>query len=179
MVSLERPVPPDPYDFLPAAPSFPVTSEDVKEGVQLDKTFAHTMAGGENLSPHLAWSGEPQGTRGFALTCFDPDAPIPGGFWHWVVVGLPADCHQLARGAGNETGTLPPGAFAVRNDFGQAAYGGSAPPPGDFPHRYMFVVHALDTEDLGVDASATPAFVSFNLAFHTVARGRITPTFQA
>jgi Raf kinase inhibitor-like YbhB/YbcL family protein len=174
-MSLERPVAPDPYDLLPAVPSFSLSSKDVVDGEPLDKPFVHPSAGGENQSPHLAWSGAPEGTRGYVVTCFDPDAPTGSGFWHWVAVNLPASVTELERGAD----PLPGGAFCVRNDYGEAAYGGAAPPPGDRAHRYVFAVHALDVDRLEVGPDATPAYVGFNLAFHTLARAVVRPTYQA
>lgn len=175
-MTLERPLAPDPYEFLPSVGSFTVASSDVADGVQLGEEF--TFAGG-NLSPQLSWSAFPAQTRGFVMTCFDPDAPTPSGFWHWVVVGLGAGTTELPRGAGAEgDDSLPDGAFHCRNDFGSKAYGGAAPPPGDHPHRYYFVVHAIDVERLDVDSDATPAVVSFNLAFHTLARAIITPVYS-
>ncbi|MDT5029888.1 MAG: hypothetical protein QOC94_59 [Actinoplanes sp.] len=173
-MSLERPTAPDPYDLLPHVPSFPVTSNDVVDGSPMDEMFAHFSAGGKNLSPHLAWSGFPAETRGFVVTCFDPDAPTGSGFWHWVLVNLPVTVTDLPRGVE----PLPEGSFCVRNDYGDPGYGGCAPPPGDRPHRYVFAVHALDVDLLEVAAEATPAYVGFNLAFHTVARATIRPTFQ-
>jgi Raf kinase inhibitor-like YbhB/YbcL family protein len=175
-VSLERPTAPDPYPLLPATGTFTVTSDDVADGERLDEQF--TYAGG-NTSPQLSWSGFPEGTKGFVVTCVDPDAPIPGVFWHWAVAGLPAETTELARGAGAEGGSaLPDGAFHVTGDFGLAGYAGAAPPQGDVVHRYYFVVHAVDVEKLDVDASASPAVVSFNLAFHTLARAQIVPIYQ-
>jgi Raf kinase inhibitor-like YbhB/YbcL family protein len=175
-VTLERPLAPDPYELLPSVGSFTVTSSDVADGVQLGEEF--TFAGG-NLSPQLSWSGFPAATRGFVVTCFDPDAPTPSGFWHWVVVGLGSGTTELPRGAGAEgDACLPDGAFHCRSDFGSKAYGGAAPPPGDRPHRYYFVVHAIDVERLDVDSDASPAVVSFNLAFHTLARAIITPVYS-
>ncbi|GAA0451975.1 hypothetical protein Ade02nite_77060 [Paractinoplanes deccanensis] len=174
-MSLDRAVAPDPYDLLPQVPSFTVTSTDMQDGRPLDDLFAHPSAGGKNVSPQLAWSGFPDETRGFVVTCFDPDAPTGSGFWHWVLVNLPATVTELPRGAD----PLPGDAFCVRNDYGERTYGGSAPPPGDRPHRYVFAVHAIDVDKLDVGPDATPAYVGFNLAFHTLARATMRPTYQS
>jgi Raf kinase inhibitor-like YbhB/YbcL family protein len=172
-MSLDRAVAPDPYDILPSVPSFSVTSNDMSDGQPLDELFAHPSVGGKNLSPQLAWSGFPEETRGFVVTCFDPDAPTGSGFWHWSLVNLPVSVTELERGID----PLPEGAFCVRNDYGDLCYGGAAPPPGDRPHRYVFAVHALDVDRLEVTEDATPAYVGFNLTFHTLARATIRPTF--
>ncbi|HEX8632201.1 MAG TPA: YbhB/YbcL family Raf kinase inhibitor-like protein [Catenuloplanes sp.] len=173
-MSLHRAVAPDPYDLLPDVPPFTLGSQDVRDGEPLDELFVHGSAGGANLSPQLAWSGFPDRTRGFVLTCFDPDAPTGSGFWHWVLVNLPATVTELPQGVTE----LPDGAFCVRNDYGDAAYGGAAPPAGDRPHRYVFAVHAIDVDRLDVTPAATPAYVGFNLAFHTVARATLRATYQ-
>lgn len=175
-MGLERPVMVNPYDYLPPVPAFTVTSEDVTDGEQAAPRFVHDSVGGENVSPQLAWSGFPEGTQSFVVTCFDPDAPIPSGWWHWAVVDVPVSVTSLERGAGESDATLP-GGFHVRTDFGSASYGGCAPPPEDHPHRYFFVVHAVDVPTLGVEASVSPAVVGFNLAFHTLARAAIAPTY--
>jgi Raf kinase inhibitor-like YbhB/YbcL family protein len=176
-VGLERPVMVNPYDYLPPVPAFTVTSDDVVDGEQVALTFVHDSCGGQNRSPQLSWSGFPPETRSFVVSCFDPDAPIVSGFWHWTAVDIPVSVTSLDQNAGESDATLP-GGFHVRSDFGTAAYGGCAPPPGDHPHRYVFVVTAVDVPALGVDASAAPAVVGFNLAFHTLARAAIAPTYR-
>jgi len=167
---------PNPYDYLPEKPGFALTSDDVAEGGTIPQ--AHVFDGfgltGGNTSPHLRWSGAPEGTVAYVVTVLDPDAPTGSGFWHWLLVNLPASVTELERGVD----PLPDGAFCVRNDYGERNYGGSAPPPGDRPHRYVFAVHALDVDKLEVGPDASPAYVGFNLAFHTLARGTIRPTYQ-
>lgn len=177
-MSLQRKVAPDPYDYLPDVAEFDLRSDDLVPGQAVPMRNVRSSAGGENVSPHLAWSGAPEGTKGYVVTCFDPDAPTACGFWHWLAIDLPADVTELAAGAGASDATLPGGAFHTRNDFSESRYDGSAPPEGDQRHRYLFVVHALDTDKLGVDASAPPAVVAFNLAFHTLARARLNVHYQ-
>jgi Raf kinase inhibitor-like YbhB/YbcL family protein len=174
-MSLDRPVHPDPYELLPRVPSFTVTSDDVSDGQPLKDD---QVAAKGNTSPQLSWSDVPEGTRSFTVTCFDPDAPTPSGFWHWVLVDLPPDCTSLDAGAGAERAALPGGAFMCRNDGGTRGFMGAAPPPGDQVHRYYFVVHAVLDDTLGVDADASPAVVSFNLAFKTAGRAIVTGTYQ-
>ena len=177
-MSLERPIAPDPYRLLPEAPSFRVTSADFSDGEKLNLRHVHSSAGGENVSPQLSWNGAPEQTASYVVTCFDPDAPTPSGFWHWAAVNLPSSVTTLETGAGASDATLPEDAFHVRNDWSTRDYGGAAPPPGDRPHRYYFVVHAVDVPTLDVNTETSPAVVGFNLAFHTLARAIITPTFQ-
>lgn len=172
-MSLDRPVTPNPYDLLPTVPSFTVTSSDVADGQPLSDD---QVAAEGNTSPQLSWSGAPEGTQSFVVTCFDPDAPTPSGFWHWVLVDIPADVTSLDTGAAG--GDLPGDAFHVRNDGGEHAFMGAAPPEGDQVHRYFFVVHAVGEESLGVDDSASPAVVSFNLAFKTLGRAILHGTYQ-
>lgn len=172
--------PPIPYDFLPPVPALTVESDDISDGVMLSKDHVFNDWGmdGQNISPHLRWSGAPEGTRSYAVTCFDPDAPTGSGFWHWVLYDIPADVTELPRGAGSgDMRGLPAGAVHARNDYNIKAYGGAAPPPGT-PHRYLFAVHALSVEKLGVDSDMPPAVVGFNITANTLARGYIAPIYQ-
>jgi Raf kinase inhibitor-like YbhB/YbcL family protein len=171
---------PLPYDFLPAVPSFTVTSTDVTDGAQMSDNQVYNGFGmsGKNISPQLSWSGFPPETASFAVTCYDPDAPTGSGFWHWLVVDIPASVTSLDSGAGTAGDAgLPGGAFHVRNDYSAKEWGGAAPPAGDEAHRYVFTVHAVDVPQLGIDDSVSPAVAAFNLGFHTLARATIIPVF--
>ncbi|QMU78491.1 YbhB/YbcL family Raf kinase inhibitor-like protein [Streptacidiphilus sp. PB12-B1b] len=167
---------PLPHEYHPPVPAFEVTSTDFVPGATLPQ--AHTFAA-DNLSPQLSWSGAPVGTKSYAVSCFDPDAPTGSGFWHWVVFDIPADVTELPTGAGSgDFKGLPRGAVHVRNDYGTRDYGGAAPPPGDGPHRYVFTVYAVDQEKLGPDSDATPAVIGFNLRFHALGRAQVIAEYE-
>ncbi|MEJ2862838.1 YbhB/YbcL family Raf kinase inhibitor-like protein [Actinomycetospora flava] len=173
--------PPDPHEFLPEVATFTVTSTDVADGKTLPNAQVSGImgAGGEDVTPQLSWEGAPEGTKSYAVTCYDPDAPTTSGFWHWAVTNIPASTTSLPADAGDpDKGLLPDGAITLANDAGAKRYIGAAPPPGHGAHRYFFVVHAVDVEDLGVGADATPAFLGFNLFFHSIGRAIITPTYE-
>lgn len=150
--------------------AFTLTSTDFKDGGTLPD--AQVQAKG-NTSPHLAWSGAPEGTKSFAITCYDPDAPTGSGFWHWTVANIPADVSEIPAG-----GPVPAGAVEGRTDYGEPGFGGAAPPPGHGPHRYIFTVFAVDTEKLEVTPEDSGAKYGFNLHFHTLAKASITATYE-
>ncbi len=155
-----------------------LTSESFNDGDYLasdhilSEAYGFGCAGG-NLSPQLSWSGAPEGTGSFALTCFDPDAPTGSGFWHWVVVNIPANVASLALGAGSPAGSMPAGALQTRTDFGAPGYGGPCPPEGDHPHRYLFTLHAVGLDELSVEADTSAAVVGFMLNFNTLAKASL------
>lgn len=163
--------------------TFKVMSDSFKDGDYLGAAhvlsadFSFGCAGG-NRSPQLKWSGAPAGTKSFAVTCFDPDAPTGSGFWHWLVVNIPADVAELALGAGSAGGALPNGALQTRTDFGAPGYGGPCPPEGDHPHRYLFTVFAVGEASLPVKADTSAAVVGFNLHFKTLAKASIMGLFK-
>ena len=115
------------------------------------------------------------GTKSFAVTCYDPDAPTGSGFWHWAVANIPASVTELPSGA---SASLPEGAVTLRNDAGMAGYVGAAPPAGHGQHHYFIAVHAVGVERLEVDESASPAFLGFNLFSHSVGRAVIMATYE-
>ena len=155
---------------------FVVTSTSFSDGDYLSAD--HVLAkqngfgcAGQNVSPQLSWSDPPAGTRSFAITCYDPDAPTGSGFWHWVVVNIPADVTSLPAGASGSE--LPTGALETRTDFGKPGYGGPCPPEGDHPHRYLFTVHAVSVDALPVEADTSAAVVGFQLNFNTLAKASL------
>ena len=150
-----------PYEGM-GVPSFSLTSDTLADGGTMP---ASATAEGGSRSPHLAWSGAPSGTRSFMITCFDPDAPVPAGWWHWAVLDLPASASRLEEGAGRSDLELDGPAFHLRGDTGD--------------HRYVFAVHALDVDTLGLDDDATPTMAAFTALGHTMARADLTVTFQA
>jgi Raf kinase inhibitor-like YbhB/YbcL family protein len=163
---------------------FTVRSDSFKDGDYLtkdhilSKDYGFGCEGG-NKSPHLAWSGAPTGTKSFAVTCFDPDAPTGSGFWHWLVVNVPPEVNELALDAGNpKVRKLPKKALQTRTDFGAPGYGGPCPPPGDHPHRYLFTVSAVGADSLPVTADTSAATIGFELNFNTLAKAAIMGLYK-
>jgi Raf kinase inhibitor-like YbhB/YbcL family protein len=163
----------------PARPAFRISSPDFRPGgtIQMEQVFSGFGCTGKNISPELSWSGAPEGTKSFALLCHDPDAPTGGaGWWHWLVVNIPATAAGLAKDAGRADGSnLPAGAVQVATDFGSPGWGGPCPPVGDKPHRYVFTLYALRTERIdvsGASASLAGYMVNGNAIGRAVLVGR-------
>jgi Raf kinase inhibitor-like YbhB/YbcL family protein len=153
--------------------SLKLTSPDIHEGQTIATPQVASVMGctGNNVSPALSWSGAPAGTKSFAVTMYDPDAPTGSGWWHWVVYNIPASATSIAAGAGDpKKNLLPAGSVQGNTDFGVPGYGGPCPPPKDKPHHYHITLFALDTDKLDVPAGATAAYVGFNLHAHTLAK---------
>ncbi|AUG75091.1 hypothetical protein CFP65_0107 [Kitasatospora sp. MMS16-BH015] len=168
--------PPLPHDFLRPVPSFSLSSTDVPDGGTLAEAQVYEAG---NVSPQLSWAGFPAETKSFAVTCFDPDAPTGSGWWHWVLFDLPADTTELPTGAGSgEFPGLPAGAVHGRNDYGSKDFGGAAPPPGHGPHRYVFTVHALPVEKLGLDSDTSCAAIGGTLGFLALGRASIIAEYE-
>jgi len=172
----------DPFAGLPVVPGFTVTSTTVRDGEPLpaaQHSGAFGVPGGEDRSPQLSWSDAPEGTKSYAVTVYDPDAPTGSGFWHWAVANIPAGVTSLPEGAGDDTGSgLPTGARQLPNDARAARFIGAAPPAGHGRHRYFVTVQALDVTDIGVPADATPAFLGFTMAAHVLGRATLVATAE-
>ncbi len=160
--------------------AFRLFSKDISEGGVLPAKnvfngFGHS---GENQSPQLEWTGAPEGTQSFALMMYDPDAPTGSGFWHWVVVDLPAMTTELPSGAGSGTGSLPSGARQTRTDMGNQGYVGAAPTPGP-KHRYIFTIYALKVDKLPVPDDASGAMVGMMTGMNALDKATLAVSFGA
>lgn len=156
------------------AGDFSIRSADFKPDAMIAATQVYRGYGctGDNVAPQVSWHGAPAAARSFALTLFDPDANDGKGWWHWLVVDIPAGTQSLAAGAG-----LPNGARALRNDFGDNGYGGPCPPPGDSPHHYVLTVYALDVAQLPLTATSKPDAARRMILEHTLAQASITARY--
>ncbi|MFD5226127.1 YbhB/YbcL family Raf kinase inhibitor-like protein [Microbacterium sp. NPDC058342] len=168
----------DPYAALAElrpVPPLELTSPELPPGGPMPLSAWSSSRGGEDRHPALQWSQPPAGTKSFAISCFDPDAPTGSGFWHWAAFDLPADLRSLPAGDG-DAASLPDGAKVMPNEARLQRFIGAAPPPGTGVHRYFFVIDALDVERLDLDGQETPAVLGFNRHFHTLARGILIGT---
>lgn len=167
-------------------PTFTLTSPDLSDGAAIPAHFEFDGFGcsGRNESPALEWHGAPEGTLSFAITVHDPDAPTQSGWWHWLVVDLPADANELKPNAGVATKkgggasmALPAGARQIRNDFGAIGWGGVCPPPGDKAHRYVFTVHALKVENLDIPDDASAGLTSYMINANALGTASFTSLY--
>ncbi|MDF0535209.1 YbhB/YbcL family Raf kinase inhibitor-like protein [Shewanella yunxiaonensis] len=159
------------------AKEFSLTSPDITPNGTIPTRFEANTFGchGENRSPELNWSDAPADTQSFALTVYDPDAPTGSGWWHWMVLNIPANVHHLPANAGavGDNG-LPKGATQVRTDYGVKAWGGTCPPVGDKPHRYIFTLYALKASALELPTDATAALGGFMINANALAKASFT-----
>lgn len=163
---------------LPAlAAPFTVSSEDLKEGKPLTaaQVFNGFGCSGENKSPQLTWKNAPAGTKSFAVTIYDPDAPTGSGWWHWLVYDIPAETTSLT---GDLKDKAPEGAKLGRTDFGMKGFGGACPPQGDKPHHYIVTVYALKVDKLEVPDDATAAMIGYNLNGNALGKAKLTATYK-
>jgi Raf kinase inhibitor-like YbhB/YbcL family protein len=162
------------------AAGFTLSSPTIKPGSMLSEAQVFNGFGcsGKNISPALSWKDAPAGTKSFAVTLYDPDAPSGSGWWHWVVFNIPATTMQLPEGAGSADGkNMPAGSVQGRTDFGASAFGGACPPAGDKPHRYVFTVYALKTDKLDVPADATAALIGSTVQANKLGEAKLTARY--
>jgi len=161
------------------AQTFTLKSKDIGGQATSKQVFNGFGCTGENISPELSWENAPTGTKSFAITLYDPDAPTGSGFWHWIVFDIPANTTELKSGAGNLSKNIAPaGAIQSKTDFGQPGYGGPCPPEGHGFHEYIITVYALKTDKLGLDQNASGAFVGFNLFSNTIAKASLVMYYK-
>ncbi|MGY8906474.1 YbhB/YbcL family Raf kinase inhibitor-like protein [Candidatus Njordibacter sp. Uisw_056] len=167
---------------LPAlAGSFTLSSNDIAQGEFMDKQqeFGGFGCSGEDLSPHLKWSNAPEGTKSFAITAYDPDAPTGSGWWHWQVVNIAANVTETATNAGSAMEDLAPaGSTQIQNDYGVAAFGGACPPEGHGVHHYRFTVHALSAETLELPENASGALAGYMINAYTIESSTIESLYE-
>lgn len=162
------------------ASDFTLTSPTIGHGAMLSEAQVYNGFGcaGENQSPALKWTAGPEGTKSYAITVYDPDAPTGSGWWHWVVYNIPADVTGIAAGAGDPAGKLlPPGSVQGRTDYGTHAFGGACPPQGDKPHRYIFTVHALKIEKIDVPYDSSSALIGFMINANSLGKASFTAMY--
>ena len=142
--------------------------------LKVEQVFNGFGCTGGNISPELSWSNAPAGTKSFAVTMYDPDAPTGSGWWHWVIFNIPANVTKLAVGTGDPSKSLAPtGSVQSRTDFGTPGYGGPCPPAGAKPHRYIFTVFALKVDKLDLDANAPGAMAGFFLNANALGKASV------
>ncbi len=159
------------------AGSFTLTSTDLRGQLTKAQEFNGFGCNGQNISPKLHWENPPKGTKSFAITVYDPDAPTGSGWWHWIVVNIPVNVRDIPRDASAKK-LLPKGAIETMTDFGKAGFGGACPPKGDKPHAYKFTIYALDTDKLDVTSKSDSALVGFMIGKHTIQKATIVSYYQ-
>lgn len=163
------------------ADSLALSSNDIAQGKFMNKQqeFNGFGCSGGDLSPNLKWSGAPKGTKSFAITVYDPDAPTGSGWWHWQIVNIPSSVNELAAGAGGTKRNLAPkGSLQINNDYGSRGFGGACPPPGHGIHHYKFTVHALSVEKLELPEDASGALTGYMINGHTIESSTIEALYK-
>ena len=162
------------------AGNFRLTSPTIKDKGKIGNEHIYNGFGctGGNTSPELRWERAPKGTKSFAVTVYDPDAPTGSGWWHWVIFNIPADTMTLPVGAGKpDGGGAPQGSIQSMTDFGQPGYGGPCPPSGDKPHRYIFTVYALKVDQIPLNKEASGAMAGFYLNQNVLGKASFTAKY--
>jgi Raf kinase inhibitor-like YbhB/YbcL family protein len=161
------------------AQTFTVSSKAFRNQHAISEKYVFNGFGcsGKNVSPDLEWRNIPPGTKSFAVTIYDPDAPTGSGWWHWTLFNIPASITKLPEGASMDKTKLPDGSIEGRTDFGKSGYGGPCPPPGDKPHHYILTVYALKVPLINLDANAPGAMLGYYMSQATVGKAQVTALY--
>lgn len=156
------------------AQTFTLKSKDVGGQSTKKQEFNGFGCSGENVSPQLSWENAPKGTKSFAITMYDPDAPTGSGFWHWVVFDIPSNINELVSNAGNMSLNLTPkNVIQSKTSYNINGYGGPCPPEGHGIHAYIITIHALKTDKLGLTENTNPEIVGYYLWQNTIEKASI------
>lgn len=159
------------------ATNFTLSSADLAGQLTKVQEFDGFGCTGKNISPELTWKDAPKGTKSFAITMYDPDAPTGSGWWHWTLFNIPATTTSIARNA-TRSELLPKGATEGTNDYGLVGFGGACPPKGDGFHTYVITLYALDVEKLDLDKSTNQAVVGYMINAHTIEKSSIVSYYK-
>jgi len=163
------------------ASTLTLSSHDITQGKFMDKAQEFDGFGctGDNLSPHLKWSNVPKGTKSFAITAYDLDAPTGSGWWHWQIVNIPKNITEIPTGAGDINQEMAPlGSKQIDNDYGIKGFGGACPPSGHGVHHYRFSIHALSVEKLDLPTNASGALTGYMIKANTIESNTIESLYK-
>jgi Raf kinase inhibitor-like YbhB/YbcL family protein len=152
-------------------------SDDMAGQMSVNQVFNGFGCSGKNISPQLHWSNPPQGTKSFAITMYDPDAPTGSGWWHWIVFNIPKETKSIAANASGSN-SIAKGAIESKTDYGKSGFGGACPPEGSKAHTYITTVYALDIDKLDLDKNANPALVGYMINAHTLEKSSIVTYYK-
>lgn len=161
--------------------SLTLTSQDIAQGKHMNQAQEFNGFGctGGDLSPHLKWNNVPEGTKSFAITAYDPDAPTGSGWWHWQIINIPKDVTEISSGAGSTKEDLAPkGSMQIKSDYGSRGFGGACPPPGHGVHRYRFTLHALSVEKIELPEDASGALAGYMINANTIEASTIEALYE-
>jgi len=157
--------------------NFTLSSSDLSGQLTKTQEFNGFGCSGKNVSPKLTWKDAPKGTKSFAITMYDPDAPTGSGWWHWSVFNIPASTTEIATNA-TRSNLLPRGSIEGTNDYGIVGFGGACPPKGDGFHTYVITVYALDIKKLDIDEKTNQAIVGYMINAHTIEKSSLVSYYK-
>jgi Raf kinase inhibitor-like YbhB/YbcL family protein len=159
--------------------TFTLTSTSLGGQISQKQAFDWFGWNGENISPALKWENIPEGTKSFAITVYDKDAPTDSGWWHWICIDLPMITSELWENFGNcSIDLMPKWTIQTRNDYWDYGYGWPCPPEWHWPHQYIFTVHALKVEKLWANKNSSAALISYLINSQTIEKTSLISYFE-